>query len=256
VHLGCTEETQQAWQDSKQRLLQALERHLEEHDFILGGRPSLADFALLGPVYVHFYRDPVDGFELRKSFPLVCEWVDRTNAEGCINARRYGQRLYSLGPDGSLVGREAMSDDGAWLPDDQVPATLEPIISIFFEEMWPYLCSSMEALTKFIASDDHVVGSKLPRKSFSASRGFEPLQTGEGPLTVGFRIGGIPSRRMVVPTQIWMLQRLQAAMDGGDRQTLENWLGRFPRGPEILDLHPKLSGCRINKVGGRLLSAS
>jgi glutathione S-transferase len=256
VHLGCTEETQQAWQDSKQRLLQALERHLEEHDFILGGRPSLADFALLGPVYVHFYRDPVDGFKLRDSSPLVCEWVDRTNAEGCINARRYGQRLYSLGPDGSLVGREAMSDDGAWLPDDQVPATLEPIISIFFEEMWPYLCSSMEALTKFIASDDHVVGSKLPRKSFSASRGFEPLQTGEGPLTVGFRIGGIPSRRMVVPTQIWMLQRLQAAMDGGDRQTLENWLGRFPRGPEILDLHPKLSGCRINKVGGRLLSAS
>jgi glutathione S-transferase len=254
VQLGCTQETQSAWQNTKQRILQALEIHLEAHDFILGGRPSLADYSLLGPVYVHFYRDPVDGFYLRNAFPLVCEWVERTNAESCMNARRYGQRLYILGPDGSLIGREAMSDNGSWLPDDLVPATLEPVISTFFDEMWPFLRSSMEALKTFIASGDHVVGGELPRKSFSASPGFEPHQTGEGPLTVPFSIGGITSRRMVAPIQIWKLQRMEAAMDGADRQELEDWLKRFRRGPEILDLRTQLSDCRINKVGGRLLS--
>ena len=47
----------------------ALERHLEQHDYVLGGRPSLADFSLLGPIYVHFCRDPVAGFDLRTRFP-------------------------------------------------------------------------------------------------------------------------------------------------------------------------------------------
>ena len=32
----------------QEELLMALERHLEQHDYVLGGRPSLADFSLLG----------------------------------------------------------------------------------------------------------------------------------------------------------------------------------------------------------------
>ena len=31
-----------------------------------------------------------------------------------------------------------MSDDGAWLPDDEVPVTLMPILQIFFEQMWRF----------------------------------------------------------------------------------------------------------------------
>lgn len=254
IHLGCTEATLPVWLEMQQRLLQALERHLEAHDYILGGRPSLADYALLGPIYVHFYRDPVAGFDLRCSLPLVCEWVDRTNAEGCMNARRFGQKLYSVDEDGALIGREAMSDNGAWLPDDDVPQTLTPILDIFFEQMWPFLKASIDALSAYIADDKHEIGSELPRKSFTATPGFEALQTGEGALTVPFEIGGIEARRMVVPTQIWMLQRMADAMAMADVENLADWLKQFSHGAEILALTHMTAHCRIDKQGGRLLS--
>ena len=254
IQLGCTDETLPAWRAMQETLLQALETHLEAHDYVLGGRPSLADYALLGPIYVHFYRDPVAGFDLRRNFPLVCEWVDRTNSESCMNARRFGQKLYSVGADGTLIGREAMSDDGAWLPDDDLPATLTPILTIFFTEMWPFLKSSIAALSGFIAGDAHETGSELPRKSFTATPGFEAFQTGDGCLTVDFDIGGITERKMVVPTQIWMLQRMDAAMAAADKNDLRTWLQGFANGEEILTLDALTANCRINKQGGRLLS--
>ena len=115
VQLGATERTELAWQASQHRLLGLLEAHFGVHDFALGGRPSLGDFGLMGPLYAHLYRDAVSGFALRTHFPLVCEWVERTNGEGALNARTYDQKLYSLGPDGALVGRPANSDDADWL---------------------------------------------------------------------------------------------------------------------------------------------
>lgn len=254
IQLGCTDATVEAWQSSLHQLLQALEVHFGQHDYLLGGRPCLADFALLGPLYAHFYRDPVPGFALRVFFPLICEWVERTNAEGCLNARRYGQKLYGLGPDGSLVGREAMSDAGDWLGDDTVPPTLDPILKAFFREMWPVLRASMEALRGFIASDDHALGDELPRKTFTASPGFEAHQTGNGPLTVAFEMGGVPARRMVVPNQIWMLQRLEAALAEADGDILASWLACFDQGPELLELEASLRGCRVRKQGGLLFS--
>ena len=254
IHLGCTDATLPAWQDMQQKFLLALEIHLQAHDYILGGRPSLADYALLGPIYVHFYRDPVAGFALRHAFPLVCEWVDRTNAQSCMNARRFGQKLYSVGSDGALVGREAMSDDGAWLPDDQVPETLTPMLDIFFNDMWPFLKSSMAALSGFITGDAHETGTELPRKSFTATPGFEAFQTGDGCLTVDFEIGGMRGRKMVVPTQIWMLQRMGAALATADQNQLRDWLQGFSHGEELLSLDALTADCRINKQGGRLLS--
>ena len=254
VDLGCTEATRHAWLEGLHKILQTLEIHFGHHDYLLGGRPSLADYGLLGPLYAHFYRDPVPGFALRCFFPLVCEWVERTNAEGALNARRYGQKLYSVDAQGDLIGRVATSDGGDWLPDDVVPQTLEPVLRVFFDEMWPYLKSSANAMRCFFESDAHQVGDELPRKTFTATPGFESIQTGEGALTVPFQIGSIPSRRMVVPYQMWMLERIEQAMSNSNRQTLSSWLDQFESGREILELESRLKGCRVRKYGGRLFS--
>ena len=144
-----------------------------------------------------------------------------------------------------------MSD---WLPNDQVPETLEPVFRIFFDEMWPYLEASTRALRDYIASEAHALGDELPRKTFTASPGFEAAQTREGPLTVPFEIGGIAARRMVVPYQMWMLDRLEAALADADPTSLRDWLARFERGEEILELDTRLEGCRVRKDGGRLVS--
>jgi glutathione S-transferase len=259
VQLGCDADTEHAWQESQHHLLGLLETHSAKHDYVLGGRPSLGDYGLLGPLYAHLYRDATSGFALRTHFPIVCEWVERTNGEGALNARKYGQKLYSVSADGELTPRCATSDGGAWLGDDEVPATLEPVLRIFFDEMWPVLRSSAEKLTAFIASDAHAEGGELPGKTFIATPGFEEHQTGDGALTHAFEIRGVRGRRMVVPYQIWMLQRLErvlakcTASDAG-RTAVNQLLGTFPAGSELLELRERLAGCRVRKEGARLFA--
>ncbi len=259
VHLGCDARTERAWQASQHRLLARLEAHLVRHDYALGGRPSLADYGLLGPLYAHLYRDAVSGFALRTHFPLVCEWVERTNGEGALNARRYGQTLYGLDANGELVPRVATSDGGEWLADDEIADTLGPVLEVFFDEMWPTLRSAAAALRRFLESDAHREGDEVPGKTFTATPGFEAMQTGEGALTHEFEIGGVASRRMVVPYQIWMWQRLvdglaEALAEPGPRERLEAFLSGFPDGPTLLDPDALLGGWRIRKRDSRLFS--
>ncbi len=254
VHLGVTEKTEMAWQASQHRILGILEAHFSVHDYVLGGRPSLGDFALMGPLYAHLYRDAVSGFALRTHFPLVCEWVERTNGEGALNARTYDQKLYSLGPDGALVGRPANSDGADWLPDDTIPETLLPVVAVFFEEMWPVLVSAMERLTAFIASDAHEPGGELPGKTFFADPSFGDIQTGDGPLTHEYSLGEVTGRRMVVPYQMWMLGRLHAVLEAAECAAVEAMLEEIPSAVELVNLGELLAGCRVVKKDARLYS--
>jgi len=260
IHLGCDERTEGAWQASQHRLLERLEIHFGKHDYVLGGRPSLGDFGLLGPLYAHLYRDAVPGYALRTHFPLVCEWVERTNGEGALNARSYGQKLYSVDEDGNLVGRIANTDEGEWLPDDAVPETLLPVLEVFFEEMWPVLRESARRLSAYIESEAHTPGEELPGKTFTATPGFIDEQTNQGPLTIDFKIGGIRSRRMVVPYQLFMLGRIEEAMapvlsqtDG--RRAISDLLERLGQGDDLLELAGLLESCRVEKRGALLYSA-
>jgi glutathione S-transferase len=261
VHLGVTEETEHAWQASQHRVLGHLEEHFSAHDYVLGGRPSLGDFGLMGPFYAHLYRDAVSGFALRTHFPILCEWVERTNGEGAVSSRTYDQQLYSLGPDGELVGRPANGDGADWLPDDAIAETLIPVLDTFFAEMWPVLGTAMERLADFIASDAHETGGELPGKTFTATPGFEAHQTGDGALTHEYRLGDIKGRRMVVPYQMWMLGRLEdilaraRASDAGTG-AIDELLARVPGGTDLLSLSDRLEGCRVRKVDGRLFSVA
>jgi glutathione S-transferase len=252
VELGVTEQTRDAWAASFRRILDRLEAHFELHDYVLGGRPSLADFGLLAPLYAHIYRDAVPAFELRAHHPLVAEWVERTNGTNALNARSYNQTLYSL-VDGELVPRPANTNGGEWLADDEVPDTLLAVAEVFFEEMWPVLASSLDVLRHYLKSELHEKGGALPDRSFYATPAFQDHQRGEGLLTHDFELQGVRGRRMVVPYHVWMLQRLEAALKPalGD-PAVEQLLARFPRGPELLELSARLDGVRIRKIGGLL----
>lgn len=259
VHLGVTEATEAAWQASLHRVLGLLEAHFGSHDYVLGGRPSLADFGLLGPLYAHLYRDAVPGFALRTHFPLVAEWVERTNGEGALNARQHGQKLYSLDEQGELLPRAATSDGGEWLAEDAIPESLLPLVRVFFEEMWPVLRSSAHVLCEYVASDAHGSGGELPGKTFYATPGFEAQQTGEGTLTHVFDLAGARGRRMVIPYQIWMLQRVEEALNlcrasSEGEKSVAAFLASFPGGAELLELEALLAGCRVRKDGALLFS--
>lgn len=258
LQLGCNENTEQAWWGSMENILTVLDAHFGAHDFLLGGMPSLGDFGLFGPLYAHIYRDATSGFMLRTQHPVVSEWVERTNGDN-QTARTYGQQLYSLGADGELVARPATSDDGQWLAGDHLPPTLDALIAVFFDEMWPTLTSTMEKTSAFIASAAHQGGGELPGKTFTADLPWFEHQTGDGALTHGFEIGGVEARRMVIPYQIWMLQRLAAVLDEAtaeepSRSRVSAWLNQFSGGSQLLELNERLADCRVRKQGARLFS--
>lgn len=261
IELGVTEKTESAWEASCERVLQRLERHFSAHDFVLGGRPSLGDFGLMGPLYAHLFRDASSSLALHTRTPLVCEWVERTNGTNALNARTYGQQLYSLGEDGGLVGRPANTDGAEWLPEDALPETLDRVLDTFFEEMWPMLDSTIERVRAFIASADHEPGGELPGKTFTATPGFGRLQAEGGPLNHSYRIGDVEGHRMVSAYHVWMLQRLAAVIETataspGGREQVAGWLGGFANGPALLDLDARLTGCRVRKQGGSIYSVA
>ena len=57
--------------------LGAMEQVLKQHRFMLGHRPSLADFAFMGSMFRHFFSDPTPAGIMREHAPNVHEWVAR-----------------------------------------------------------------------------------------------------------------------------------------------------------------------------------
>jgi glutathione S-transferase len=58
-------------------LLDLLETTFRARPFVFGGRPTLADIGLFGPLFRHFSQDPDPAAILRERAPAVNEWVAR-----------------------------------------------------------------------------------------------------------------------------------------------------------------------------------
>lgn len=99
----------QTWDHVEQaylRLLDMLDPILARRDYLLGGRVTLADIGLMGPLLRHFSMDPVPSKIMRETAPHVMAWVMRVWTAG---DRHWGD----------------LTDD---LPDD-LPEDLQPLIT-------------------------------------------------------------------------------------------------------------------------------
>mgnify|MGYP001823175058 CR=1 FL=1 len=74
---GVTSETHAAVEASYHHALYALEGIFARRDFILGDRPTQADFGFMGPMFRHFFCDPDPAKLMRATAPGVQEWVAR-----------------------------------------------------------------------------------------------------------------------------------------------------------------------------------
>lgn len=114
--LGITPDTIPGIEASYLSFLDEFSAHLEHHDYLLGGRPSLADFAFYGPLYAHLYRDPASGEIMKSHAPKVAAWVERL-----------------------LQGTKT---DGEVLANDAIPETLLPILKRHVTEHLPVLIAT------------------------------------------------------------------------------------------------------------------
>ena len=72
--------TPSTWDHVEQGYFNALDgmtRVLEKRPYMLGSKPSLADFGLMAPMFRHFSQDPDPEEIMRTRAPLVYEWVAR-----------------------------------------------------------------------------------------------------------------------------------------------------------------------------------
>jgi len=76
---GVSEQSTASIETSYKEFLNLFSKHLKEFPYLLGQQPTLGDYALMGPLYAHLYRDPAPGMLMRQIAPAVARWVERMN---------------------------------------------------------------------------------------------------------------------------------------------------------------------------------
>jgi len=108
-------------------LLARLSTHFGRHPYLLGRRPSLADCALMGPLYAHLYLDAVPSRLLRETAPVVCHWI---------------QRMNNPDPD----------ESGDWTDPDELAPTLRPLLELIGADAIPVLLDNLHAFDEWAAT--------------------------------------------------------------------------------------------------------
>jgi glutathione S-transferase len=116
--LGVRPESHAAIEAHTADLLDALSAHFAAQPALLGSRMSLADCALLGPLYAHLYLDAVPGRLLRERAPRVCHWIERMNH-----------------PDPTAPGD--------FLADDALAPTLRPLLELVGRDAAPVVLDTV-----------------------------------------------------------------------------------------------------------------
>lgn len=206
--LGITEHSAPAIEQSYLALLADLDCHFQAHPYLLGARPSIGDYGLIGPLYAHLYRDPYSGRLMKDKAPHVARWVERMHS-----------------PDGAV---------GDFLADDEIPATLLPILARMFSEQVPVILNTIDQLDRWAQQNE---GPEIPRAIGSHI----------------YEIAGVKEERLIFPFNQWMWQRPYdhyQGLKGKDRERAEALLEQLPGGLMALSYTPKR---RVARQDNRLI---
>jgi len=84
--VGITEETIPAIEASTKLLFEKLDLHFRYYPYILGGRPSVADCALMEVLHAHLGRDIYPADMMKKTAPVLYRWTETMNRPGIQDA--------------------------------------------------------------------------------------------------------------------------------------------------------------------------
>lgn len=201
--LGVTPETIPAIEASCLDLLDALDDHFQRVPYLLGGRPSNADFGLMAPLYAHLGRDPVPANLMKNRAPNVYRWTERMNSAGLPDPE-----FYSVPPE--------------WMPGDALPPTLEPVLKVVFQDWTPELEANAACYAAWLdAEPDRPSGAPV---TVTGDRRVHPTL---GPIEYSLR--GATVRRASAPHGLWHFECAAGparALGGEDRARLDRLLDR------------------------------
>jgi glutathione S-transferase len=118
---GVTPATRAAIEQLYAATLDAMEFALQHHPFVMGERPTEADFGLFGSMFRHFFSDPTPAKIMRERAPRTLAWVTR---------------LWALSPS-------AFADAA---PVESVPSTLAPLLRLAVTSHLPAMKAHADAV--------------------------------------------------------------------------------------------------------------
>ncbi|MFD1217624.1 glutathione S-transferase family protein [Microbulbifer celer] len=210
--LGVVDELVPAIEKSYLNLLADLDRHFAEHNFLLGDRPCMGDFGLIGPLYAHLYRDPYSGRLMQECAPNVVAWV---------------KRMIEPAPLSSHFPA------GDFLANDAVPETLYPILQRMLSEQGPVLKQTMDQVGTWVGENPEV---EIPRAIGKVS----------------FTIESVSGSRLTFPYMQWMWQRCHDfyhGLQGEEKATVKTLLSNTTGLEDLLNypIH-----CRVRRIENQL----
>jgi glutathione S-transferase len=197
---GVSPETIPLIESAYLELLELLQAHISAAPYLLGGRPSLADYGLIAPLYAHLARDPHPSTLMKQRAHRVFRWTERMNSR---NAEH-----------GGISG-----GSGDFFANDGIPDSLKAILRHAAEDLVP----ETQATARFF--DDWL----------EAHQELEEGAVLEGGLGLcRFEVRGRTINALARPYRIFLVRRLQDACDAmppDDRRSVEELLQEVGLGP-------------------------
>jgi len=179
---GVTEELVPDIERSYEEFLALFDAHLAGSPYLLGGRPTIADYGFMGPVYAHLARDPYPSVVMKQRAQRVWRWVERMNAP-VLDASEYGDCSEEL------------------FAEDSVPDTLKALLSYIGDEYLDEAVAQVAAVDAWLAEHPEVVDGEVvlgkPKRRLSG--------------TTTFTWRGRDMTVAVVPYRMFLIKRVQDA---------------------------------------------
>lgn len=119
--VGSSDTTAPVIEQSYRRFLRAFDAHLQQHPYLLGGRPGASDFGVFGQLTQLALFDPTPAAVTLEESPRVYAWVEQVE---------------------DLSGLEP----GPWLTRDAIPDTLKALLCEVGRVYPPFLLANSQAL--------------------------------------------------------------------------------------------------------------
>jgi len=210
--LGVTAETVPAIEASYEALLDILQHHFAAHPYLLGGRPSIADFGLMAPLFAHLSRDPYPSNLMKLRAPNVYRWTERMNLAQIADGEFPDQReIYP--------------------PADEIPETLVPLLQHIFADWGPEIAAYARQYDAWVQANPSAPAGHL--LSQSQERRVHP-SLGE----VTFDLRGVPMRRQCAPQALWHFDKAASLARGLAGSSRELWRALMQRtgGAQVMSI--------------------
>jgi hypothetical protein len=201
--LGVTPQTIPTIEAAYGELLDALDDHFLHFPYLLGGRPSIADFGLMAPMFAHLARDPVPSTLMKSRAPNVFRWTER------MNLARIADGEFPDCPE-------------SYPADDAIPTTLEPVLRLVFQDWGAQLLADAQHYNRWIEANP-----ALPTGTLVCSDGERKTYPSIGPIEYRWR--GCTVQRASAPHGLWHFDKAAAyarTLSGDAKSRFDALVGR------------------------------